>query len=50
MTMKYIAIISLLLMFNIYSYAENQTEQILCLAKNIYHEARGEENEGKIAV
>ena len=37
-------------MFNIFTYAENQTEQILCLAKNIYHEARGEENEGKIAV
>ena len=37
-------------MFNIFTYADNQTEQILCLAKNIYHEARGEENEGKIAV
>ena len=37
-------------MFNIFTYAENQTEQILCLAKNIYHEARGEQDEGKIAV
>ena len=47
---KYITTISFLIMFNIFCYAENQTEQILCLAKNIYHEARGEENEGKIAV
>ena len=47
---KYITTISFLLMFNIFSYAENQSEQMLCLAKNIYHEARGEQNEGKIAV
>ena len=48
--LKFITIISFLLIFNIFSYAENQNEQILCLAKNIYHEARGEENIGKIAV
>ena len=47
--MRYL-IISFLLIFNINSYAENQSDQILCLAKNIYHEARGEEDDGKIAV
>ena len=47
--MRYL-IISFLLIFNNFSYAENQSDQILCLAKNIYHEARGEEDDGKIAV
>ena len=48
--LKYISISSFLLIFSIFSYADNETEQVLCLAKNIYHEARGEGNEGKIAV
>ena len=48
--MKYITFFFSLLIFNVSSYAENQDNQMLCLAKNIYHEARGEGNEGKIAV
>ena len=44
-------IISLyLLVFSIFSFADDYDEQTICLAQNIYHEARGEIVEGQIAV
>ena len=44
-------IISLyLLVFSIFSFADNYDEQTICLAQNIYHEARGEIIDGQIAV
>ena len=39
-----------LLGFSIFSYSEDENADILCLAKNIYHEARGEPIEGQIAI
>tara|TARA_B100000214_G_C23857216_1_gene576297 strand:+ start:93 stop:581 length:489 start_codon:yes stop_codon:yes gene_type:complete len=38
------------LVFSIFSFAENYDEQTICLAQNIYHEARGEVIDGQIAV
>lgn len=44
-------IISLsLLVFNIFLLADDYDEQTICLAQNIYHEARGEMIDGQIAV
>ena len=44
-------IISLyLLVFSIFSFADDYDEQTICLAQNIYHEARGEIIDGQIAV
>ena len=44
-------IISLyLLVSSIFSFADNYDEQTICLAQNIYHEARGEIIDGQIAV
>ena len=39
-----------LLVFSILSFADDYDEQTICLAQNIYHEARGESTEGQIAV
>ena len=38
------------LLISIFSYANDYDEQTICLAQNIYHEARGEKVEGQIAV
>ena len=38
------------LVFSIFSLADNYDDQTICLAQNIYHEARGEIVEGQIAV
>ena len=38
------------LLLSIFSYANDYDEQTICLAQNIYHEARGEIVEGQIAV
>ena len=38
------------LILSIFSYANDYDEQTICLAQNIYHEARGEIVEGQIAV
>ena len=38
------------LVFSIFSFADDYDEQTICLAQNIYHEARGEMIEGQIAV
>ena len=38
------------LSLSIFSYANDYDEQSICLAQNIYHEARGEIVEGQIAV
>ena len=47
--MKFI-ISSYFLLLSIFSYANDYDEQTICLAQNIYHEARGEIVEGQIAV
>ena len=39
-----------LLVFSIFSFADDYDEQTICLAQNIYHESRGEVIEGQIAV
>ena len=36
------------LVFSIFSFADNYDEQTICLAQNIYHEARGEIIDGQI--
>ena len=38
------------LTLSIFSYSEDKNTDVLCLAKNIYHEARGEPAEGQIAI
>tara|TARA_B100000963_G_scaffold326184_1_gene313019 strand:+ start:3325 stop:3813 length:489 start_codon:yes stop_codon:yes gene_type:complete len=38
------------LVFSIFSLADNYYDQTICLAQNIYHEARGEVINGQIAV
>ena len=38
------------LLLSIFSYANDYDEQTICLAQNIYHEARGEIVDGQIAV
>ena len=38
------------LTLSIFSYSEDKETHLLCLAKNIYHEARGEPVEGQIAI
>ena len=47
--MKFIISLYFLLL-SIFSYANDYDEQTICLAQNIYHEARGEIVEGQIAV
>ena len=47
--MKFIISLYFLLL-SIFSYANDYDEQTICLAENIYHEARGEIVEGQIAV
>ncbi len=47
--MKFIISLYFLLL-SIFSYANDYDEQTICLAQNIYHEARGESTEGQIAV
>ncbi|MFL2708000.1 MAG: hypothetical protein ACJ0FW_04030 [Gammaproteobacteria bacterium] len=38
------------LTLSIFSYSEDKETDVLCLAKNIYHEARGEPAEGQMAI
>lgn len=38
------------LTLSIFSYSDDKKTDVLCLAKNIYHEARGESAEGQIAI
>ena len=47
--MKFIISLYFLLL-SIFSYANDYDEETICLAENIYHEARGEIVEGQIAV
>ena len=47
--MKFIISLYFLLL-SIFSYANDYDEQTICLAQNIYHEARGEIVDGQIAV